>query len=419
MKLSRIAILFLVGFLVYLLLLDSNPSTMIFRVCICAICLYCFKKGSKESNLINPYYLFMVTPLSLLLYTDTFAPIYLNPLNMKTWLLATINILGFLLGYEMVRDRHKIVPIPFRNSRSARNVRRHIIVLGVLSVIPVLFRYLHISIPLRSFMGFFGYIGLAMAYKSQIRSNIILASLFILICFLEDFNKSRFLTFSLASLICYESYFVKTDYQKRKILFGILGVTIFMLLVAFPLKTYIRDGGSYIDFANQVSDVSESTFEYYDSKFNSSGPDFLKMPYMYLVSSWNNLQYVVQTQDSRTYGLWSLKPLLTYCGLSTQFENYYTLIPESTFNTFTYISVLFKDFGYWASVFGSLFLGAFVKLVKIRAIKNGSSFDIASYSLVCFATFQMYFSNHFFGMSYPFTIIIIGYVYKKLFKVDI
>lgn len=140
------------------------------------------------------------------------------------------------------------------------------------------------------------------------------------------------------------------------------------------------------------------------------------MPYMYFISSWNNLQYVMQTQTSHTYGLWSIKPLLGYFQLDNFFSASYSLKSYSSFNTFTYITVLFKDFGILGSTFLSLFLGLFVGYVYEYKYLSTDYLDICCYSMVACATAEMFFSNHFFTQSYPFTILIIIWLYKLLKK---
>ena len=134
---------------------------------------------------------------------------------------------------------------------------------------------------------------------------------------------------------------------------------------------------------------------------------------MYLETPWVNLQYVTETQDNRTYGMWALKPLLGYLGLRDDED--YKLEPYSSFNTFTFISCQFKDFGYYGSVLLSLFLGFFVKKMYSLSMRSNSPFYLGAFVLVALATLEMFFSNHFFMQSYPFTIFIMMWLYQKVF----
>ena len=135
-----------------------------------------------------------------------------------------------------------------------------------------------------------------------------------------------------------------------------------------------------------------------------------------MTTPWSNLQYVTETQPKSTNGLWTIKPLLGYAQLDDTFENNYKLEPYSSFNTFTYIVCGYKDFGFWGSVVMSLFLGFFVKKVYSRYKVSQSPFDVAIYVCAGLAVVEMFFSNHFFMQSYPFTIVIIMELYKSLVR---
>ena len=162
---------------------------------------------------------------------------------------------------------------------------------------------------------------------------------------------------------------------------------------------------------------AQDTVDYYtkysDIEWNS--PNALFMPYMYLTTPWANLQYLMESQDERTYGLWLFKPLLGYLQLDENYKPEYRMRAYSTFNTFTFISTNFKDFGYWLSILSSLLLGFFVKKVYSRYRKSRSPLDVACYVYVGLAVLEMFFSNEFFTQSFPFTIVIIMGLYKLFF----
>ena len=165
-------------------------------------------------------------------------------------------------------------------------------------------------------------------------------------------------------------------------------------------------------FANKGEDKVE--LSYYEKKgveWNTLEQYF--MPYMYLTNGWTNLQYVTETQNTRTYGLWTIAPILGYTGLKERFSKELYLESYSSFNTFAYVTCAFKDFGYWLSIIMSVILGFFVKKIYSRYLMSRSPFDVACYVLTAIATLEMFFSNHFFMQSYPFTIVILMELYKK------
>ena len=110
--------------------------------------------------------------------------------------------------------------------------------------------------------------------------------------------------------------------------------------------------------------------------------------------------------------MWTFKPFLGYVQLDAPFEKEYELVAYSSFNTFTYIVCAYKDFGFFGSVFMSLFIGFYVKKVYSRFKVSQSPFDVAIYACVSLAVVEMFFSNHFFMQSYPFTILIVISIYR-------
>jgi hypothetical protein len=400
---------------------SDDAITALLRFIVCLIFCYCIYKGGIENKIINPYFLFSLTPFSLLVYNEKISSYYLKRLDNRTWFLAIINMLFFLLAYRLTstsfisfgEKNHK------KSSLSIRRIKRHAILLAIIGRIPTIIKFLTgFTMPLASVIGFLPYIGIAFAFKSKDIKMIILTSIITSTMFLTDFNKTRFLYLGIVIFVCIEFYFVKNVKDKRRFVFSLLGGILIFLIIAFPLKSFIRNGGSYFEFMMDYNDISSNAFSHYENRITFNGPSFLEMPYMYLVSAWNNLQYIMDTQNSRTYGLWMIKPILGYLQIDEYFNSFYKLVPYSTFNTYTYIAVLFKDFGYYGSVLGSVFLGAYVKLVRRSAVDGGSAFCVAAYALVSMATLEMFFSNHFFGLSYPFTIVIIGWIYKKIFKLE-
>ena len=404
--------------------------TGIHRFLVSAIFIYCIYKGLQQEYFINAYLLFSLTPLSLLIYTEDFSPYYLRELTSSTWKFAIINMVAFLAAYSLSGNRpsKKIRMGPLRfydvsdenTEIKQRRLKRHAVILSIIGVLPSAYSLVfHSAMPLSAIIGFYAYIGIAFAFRSKNRGTIVFCILLSTLRFFQDFNKTRLLYLVLTILLCIEVYVAGSKRQRAKYMGIGLIAAVGMLLIAFPLKSFTRSGGNIFSFLKNSAEISANTFSYYDSRFNFSGPYLLRMPYMYLVQGWNNLQHVMQTQDTRTFGLWLFKPLLGYLQLDGRFAEQYVMTPFSpAFNTFTYMAVLFKDFGYYGSVLGSIILGVFVKAVVRRVHKDCSAFVTASSAMVLMATSEMFFSNHFFGMSYPFTIVLIGFIYMKLFHLD-
>jgi len=232
---------------------------------------------------------------------------------------------------------------------------------------------------------------------------------------LNGFDKTGLLFILITIIVSLEKFvIVKKD---RKKLIYIIAVIIIIFLLSFNIRDYLRAGNTVLlYFSEGIGSYKNVDYYTNNNLIKWNGPNILMIPYMYFTTPWTNLQYVIQTQNTRTFGLWLIKPIFGYLMLDKYFEKFYYLIPYSSFNTFTFISVLFKDFGYWGSIIESLFLGYFVNIVYRRYKITNSPFFVGCYALTACAIAEMFFSNHFFGQSYPFTIIILMFIYKKIIK---
>jgi len=365
------------------------------RLCVAILFFICLIIGSKETYYLNPYFLFSITPFSLLMYINI-GNIYMQNLTHKTWLLAIINIFAFIIALYYTPG--------FKTIKRCLGVGTdgRLIFNAIVLYIVSLFAYL---IPqLASVLWLFSVPAIVCAMKSKRRIMIVFSLGVIIISFFGGTSKMAVLLNIITIIVCIEKYYVTSLKRKRLVLVLLLLSVIFMI---FAFSFANKERGHY---------DSSTGLSYYQSRgieWDYHAAFFL--PYMYLTTSWGNLQYVTETQNTRTNGLWVIKPLLGYAQLDNLFNSEYELVPYSSFNTFTFITCGFKDFGYWMSIILSLFLGFYVKKVYTRYCISRSPLDVAIYVCVALAVAEMFFSNHFFMLSYPFTILIIMEIYKLFF----
>lgn len=405
---------------------DTGEIAFLRFICeLLLIATICF--GVTDRELFNPMLLFSFTPLSLLLYSESVSPKYLNSLTMTTWLLGLINMFAFIL---VVRYKTRNVKFLEDNNwdscddnnydtKKKKLLIHHGVVLIILGLIPEIFQLIFgTSFFLGATISYLLYAGIACAWKSKSKIFIIFAYTLWLLSIISRFNKSIFLSMGLVTILSFQRLYAKDERQKKKVYFWTIIAIVIMIFIAFPLKTFVQTGNQLT--LDGISSAIISYFQdgdtYYDTTIKFDGPNVLKLPYMYLVSAWNNVQYVMETQSSHTFGLWLIKPLLSWFQLDGLFADAYFLKPYSSFNTFGYVTVLYKDFGMWGSVVGSLMLGLFISKIYIKFITSNSPFDVACYAMTAQATLEMFFSNHFFMLSYPFTIIVVCWIYKHIFK---
>lgn len=377
-------------------------SPIVCRACVLLLFIICILRGMREKYFLNPYYLFALVPFTLLIYANISN--YHLDLTVNTWLIAIINIAAFVTALDFTPEYRHFGKC--KGVGEGRQLVNHTIILLVLGFMPTIYTMvLGGTMPLASVFTLFSSGAIVCAMKSKNKILIGLIFFLYVISWIGYVTKSTILTFAIAILIGYEKYYVESTKQKgRLVVLGILGLI--LMIAAFS-------------FANQGrgSESGMSAVQYYATyggltwNRNTS----LLMPYMYMTTPWANLQYVMETQTNHTYGLWLIKPLISYFQFDSLFSNFYELRAYSNFNTFTYLTYCFKDFGFWGACISSVFLGIFTKKVYSRFTVSRSPLDVACYVLVAQAVAEMFFSNHFFTQSYPFTIVIIMGIYKLLF----
>lgn len=373
-----------------------TSSVLLDRICVLYITIMCAILGTREKYFINPYYLFLLTPVSLLIYFNI-GDMYMSDISHKTWLIGIINMTAFIWALYRTSPHRKMSNCISVTSIS--NLRKHAIIMLLIGQSAILIE------SLASILWIFNIGGMVMALKTKEKKMLaIVLAVFLFNATSGHASKMEMLMYSMMFLICYDKYYAVSQKQRRRVkILACIGVVFMVFAFTFANKGRGNDhsGDSFSSYENQGVEWNYSIG--------------LFMPYMYITNGWTNLQYVMETQDTRTNGLWTLKPLLGYMQIKDSFESEYTLQSKSSFNTFCFVTTGFKDFGFWLSVLPSLLLGFYCKKIYSRFRVSRSPFDVATYILVALATLELFFSNHFFMQSYPFTILIEMELYKYMF----
>lgn len=380
-----------------------------FRVCALLILCFCLSKGSRERYVVNPYYLFILTPLSLLIYFNI-GSAFLLDLTVNTWLLIIANINALLLGISAtsnIKFTERILS-PSRARKLYTNLAWIFTIVGILPA--YYFRFTGNVLPLSYIIGMLSTAGLLSAFATRKKKlSIIITLIYISPIALGGASKTGVLTLLIAAMIAFEKFysFKNVDEykknRKRLIICCICAIPIMVSAFTFANK----DRGSY---------NADDNISYYSDRVDWNYSASYFMPYMYIVTPWANLQYVTETQDTRSDGYWMMKPI---AGIFSNEKPPSGYVPQaySSFNTFSFIGLHFKDLGYWGSLFLSLFLGFFIKKVYSLYEQSGNPFDATQYVFTAQATLELFFSNHFFGQSYPFMIVVVMYLTKKILKI--
>jgi len=402
-----------------ILLQASSAMGIVNRWGILLLFIICIYKGRKESYIFNPYYLFSITPLSLLLYFESASPYYLTELNQSTWNVAIFNIAMFIIGLSLIKSskptKYSIKKNDYNKVFDIKKMMFHTWFLLLLGMLPTIYAIIigfpilisgnlyemetyATAMPLASVFTLFKYPAIACAIKSKKKKTIVITIIFCILAIFINFNKFEIALFLVTVLISISKYSIRTQRENVRLFLSlILGSLI--LLWSFGYYDSLRgyDTANYLIEANRVSDTLSER---------------IILPYLYLTTPWTNLQFVMETSTMHTYGLWVLKPFINYLQLDVLFIEQYRLIASSSFNTFTYITVLFKDFGFIGSGIISLLMGLVIKKIYVHFRSSTSPLAVATYALNAFAVLMMFFSNHFFMVSYPITILILMGLYK-------
>lgn len=389
----------------------QNDSIAIFKIAALLILIYCIAEGLKQKYIVNPYYLLILTPISLLIYLNIGDAFFVD-LTRDTWLLIICNIDALLIGLTYTRPtryRERKLKDTYAQSLYTRTAW----IFTLLGIIPPLvFRFTGVIIPLSYIISMLGVAGIMSATATKKLKLIIpIILIYIFPILLGGASKTGVLTVLMALIISYEKFYVNLEdlkslkiIRKRIIICCVIAIPV--MISAFTLAN--KERGSY--------DANEN-LEYYESSVVWDYDAAYFMPYMYITTPWANLQYVTETQDYRSNGYWLTKPILGPIFDDEFLEDDYTPQAYSPFNTFSFIGLHFKDFGYWGSLLMSLFLGFFIKKVYTLYAATCLPYDAASYVFTAQATLELFFSNHFFGLSYPFMIVIVMYLFKKFMRI--
>lgn len=389
---------------------------------------YTFFKALSDSFLFNPYLFFALTPISLMIYDVGVSEHYLIELEQNTYNLVFWNFLCLLAGFALAKKyRVTIGKKEFvskwagTNTLSSKELSKHAWILIGLGMLPSLYGCLKgmeyllslqlyslksvvVSMPLSSVFQLFIYPAVICAIFSRNKKTIFSVISLAVFSVAVNFSKTTIVMLSVTVLIAYYNSVAKASRRKKTAFVLLLCAALVFFYFSFDIYNNMRhdyDTNKYFSSLGYIGNISENWF----------------LVVMYLISPWANLQHIVHTTQAHTWGLWAIKPFLGYLQLDTALENIYSLVPLHTaFNTYTFISPFYRDFGFWGSGLESFILGIYImRVYKLFKDNKKSPFVNSINAMVAYATVMLFFNNHFLQLSYPITIYIIMILYRKFF----
>lgn len=385
----------------------------------------CIVKGIKENYVINPYFLFTIVPISLLMYDLSVSTHYLVSLRDDTYELAIYNICMALLGLFIGQQIHFGYSNTWNKSinQMERHLAKHAKIMMLIGMIPTLYgcifgasylismnlnelKSMVNSAPLASIFQLFLYLGIMCALKSRDKKTTGMCLSALVFSIILNFSKTTVVMMCICLIIYFYDLSLINPKVRKYFLTVVLGALI-LTFASFTIYNNIRfdyDINGYFDDLGYVGNISQTWF----------------LPIMYVISPWSNLQYIVDTTAEYTHGLWLLKPILSYLQIDGLWADSFELVPRyQAFNTYTFISVYYRDFGFIGSGICSFVLATYIIYIyKLKKRFPNSPHISTIFALNMYATVMMFFNNHFQQLSYPFTIFIITWLWLKVTKAD-
>lgn len=370
--------------------------------------------GQRESQKINPYYLFLSTPVSLLLYSGSVSRIYLPPIGEGIQLLIIGAIFSYLAGLLFVKGGG-------RKSKANQSPSYSFYLILCLGLIPYFGGIATTGIPLLAsdvnaarlafFLPIIGQftiflpVTMLIAFKRQDRFLIVFS--FTLNAVLSAIVVSRF-SIAFSAIFFLYGYF---RYNGR----GLFGVRPVHLIVAAGLAIPIlfeavfaaRESGSQAVYAWQRE------IEFGSAVLNNYA-DYTFLPYIYLTSPWSNFAYLFEVPVESSNGARSIYSIASFLQIEGFLNQEPRPVRNGSFNTHAFPSDFFLDFGVGGVILLSFFMGALVKWTYVVAQRSSDVLQEAIWVSFGLASFLLFFSNHFTNLSYPLISLALFEFYRRV-----
>jgi hypothetical protein len=375
----------------------------------------------KDKDYFSPYTLFAVSPLCIILYTDKLSSYFLPLPEGQAIFNIILGQFCFLLGlthyrYHVTIYQKKFVGESQKNQRISKYSYVNLFLLGMVPfILGVFFNELDITlsadnihefrssfnVPIISAISCYA-VGALLCAARENKYKIFIIMMILMFCFgLLTQARGNVVILFLVVIFSLHRYW-KFKHSKTIIISALI-----VSLGFFQLYSLVRQGF----FASKTY---RSSYEYYfESGRVASLPPLLRgfySPYMYLTTPLSNFAYLVErNQEWTTNGMLTAWPIIS----TFQFKRLYAVDqPEKPvrllpYNTHTFMGDFYMDFGTSGIVILSILLGNLIYLFYIRSLKNDDCLIHAEYLYFGFATFMMFFSNHFTSIAYPLRILIV------------
>lgn len=385
------------------------------------LCLMLYRAGCKDKDIFSPYFLFMLVPLSIMLYWTKISSYYLPELPLSTRISIFFGCAAFYLGLTV--RRHKFAASYLQQVKPvigysllftlALGILPYVISTMVLGTLPILAKTnvdeLKNQFQLPVIGMFFLFLPLAILIARE--QGRLFKSVCLLAILLSLVNAAKFDVIFMAFVIMFA--IVGHQIQVSRTLKTRIITASLAILILLPLlfeQNYNMRSGETMDMRYDYLISSDRMHDAIPvAAFR------VVQPYFYFVSSWANFDFCIQHVETYRYGLMTMRPFISLFRLDYLIDVDYTKeVLNPAFNTHSFLTDYYYDFGYLGLVVLPFLLGIVVSWIYRRSRSSNDTVLHAEYAVCGFAVVMMFFSNHF-SAGYPVIAFVLFEAYR-LFK---
>lgn len=407
---------------VLLLLALSIAFQSFSKFCVLIIMFFFLKHGHCQEKLYNPFSIMSVTCLSYICYYAPIGGIYMNEISIDTEVLVILCLFALFLGMYVVSKRR----ISFINIGDRSVNFWFVFWVGALPTMIAIYLFGNtldmsgedmieakekMSLP---FLGQFAYwlpTSILVACKKNNSKYIVCALLASLYVALVSVTKTGMLMACLFFYIGVSKY--NPDIMEFKIVKKLKKYALvwspILIILYFSYNNDIRHTAS----SNRDMEYIESSGTTLVNNVNDTNQG-LFLNYLYFCSPWSNLDYNVKYNHRRGYGKNTFGQFAHLLRLEDK-----RIIKINPFflNTHTFITDFYIDFGYCGAVVASFLLGCLIFYFYKKYGLSNDPLLMGFYVLISYATFMMFFSNHFtngYLLNYYISLVGFSYLTRKI-----
>lgn len=365
------------------------------------ILILCYSKARKSQNWYSPYYLFMVTIISYILYWERLGGIFMDELSLGTRIFAVSGLLAVVCGFIVCQNFHRQ---PIKVGRMNENFWL-VFFIGLLPTALSYMKYGNIAalegeemleakkqfvLPIIGQLGYFLQASILVACKKNNTKLIVIATLFSFLAALLRITKTALLVttlFFIVGVIRFHPAITGSRLYKIADKFKFVVIPVLVILM-FMYNTNKRNEAARGD--NGMNYVERSSSTLWETSFLAQ---ILFIDYCYYVQPWSNLNYNIENNHNEgTIGGNSFaqfgKKLGIHINAKKKIQPYF-------FNTHTFLTDYYLDFGPVFAIIISFLLGILIYTCYSLFGLSDDPLLISFYILIAYATVMMFFSNHF------------------------